>query len=177
VRVDDSTKALVSGDLAGVNLSTYFLFSNLYVTRRTFAVHPILGTGLGSNEVVHAEYIGSAPGMAFFIGNLAYNASNRDAGSLFLRITAEFGLVGIVAVAFLLYRYRPSEEEPYAAIGFAVLLYLFLKLFRNGHYFTPEMYFFIWSYVFSSARFRRREHPELMSYSAMPRFAAPKMVA
>jgi hypothetical protein len=154
MRVDDSFAGLTGENLAGVNLSTYTLLSNLYVTQRALADYPLFGTGLGSYEHTHARYIASLPGVESFLGSYAYTANAKDANSLGLRIATEFGFAGIVGVAFLLIRFRPAKEQPYSSIGKGALLYLFMKLVREGHYFSPEMYFFVWCYVLSSARMR-----------------------
>jgi O-antigen ligase len=163
LRVDDTFSAVYALDVANTNYSTYALLSNVYVTVRSFQEHPIFGTGFGSYKVTHDRFIGQVPGMETFIGGFAYELNDEEANSLFLRITTELGLVGLLGVVFLLVRYRPAKEEPYASIGYAVLIYVGTKLFREGSYFSPEMYFFIWAYVFSSVRYRRRAHPQLTS--------------
>ncbi len=154
IRIDDSISGLVKNDLSGVNISTYAFISNVYVTQQTFLLHPLLGTGLGSYAVDHDKYAADVPGMAAFNREVVYTLNAKDANSLGLRTAAEFGMVGLTGIIWLLIRYRPADEAPYSAIGFATLLYLFLKLFREGNYFTPEMYFFVWAYLFSSARYR-----------------------
>jgi hypothetical protein len=154
LRVEDSFGGLTRGDLTGVNISTYTLLSNVYVTRRALEDCLLLGTGLGSYERVHERYIGTLPGVETFIGTMNFDGNAKDANSLLLRIATEFGIAGIAGLAYLLYRYRGSRMQPYASISNAVLLYLFMKLFREGHYFSPEMYFFVWVYVLSAARLR-----------------------
>lgn len=155
LRIDDSIHGLGVSDLTGVNLSTYALLSNLYVTHRTFDDYPVLGAGLGSYGDSHARYIVALPGVTSFLGSFAYDANATDANSLFLRITAEFGLTGLLGICFLIFRFRAPKGSTYANVSHAVAIYLFMKLFREGHYFSPEMYFFLWGYVLSSARLQR----------------------
>jgi len=148
LRVDDTVKAVATDDFNGVNLSAYALVSNLYVARKSFEQHPIVGSGLGSHELSHEKYIYSIKGIEGFKDQIELNA--KDAGSLALRVMSDLGLIGLFLVAyFLVMNYCGDRKHPQIMyISKALLLYFFCKLLREGHYFSPEMYFFVFAYAF-----------------------------
>lgn len=152
LRVDDSVKAIKHRDLTGVNLSTFFLASNFFVAIERIEQNPFLGSGLGSHEKSHSTHVYNLRGIDEFRPYLEINAS--DAASMFIRVMSEFGLVGIVLVLFFIIknyvRYDPYGPPYYHWMSNAIGLYFFCKLLREGHHFPPELYFFVFAYVFAS---------------------------
>lgn len=150
LRIDDTSKGLVQKDLSGVNLSTYAILSNLYITSKSFERNPILGSGLGSHEVSHETYIEEIDGIGDFENYI--NLNSKDANSLFLRVLSDMGLLGITAVFLFIRRFytKYQTNENLNFISKAILIYFFCKLFRLGHYFSPEMFFFVFGYYFSN---------------------------
>ncbi|MES2445766.1 MAG: O-antigen ligase family protein [Bacteroidota bacterium] len=149
LRVDDTTKVLQNKDLSGANLSTYALLSNMYVSAESFSNNPMLGSGLGSHELSHDKYLGVIDGIEEFEEYL--NLNSKDAGSLFLRVLSDMGLIGIFAIVLFIIKYRVhmnSQNLQSTFISRAIIIYFFCKLFREGHYFSPEMYFFVLGYYF-----------------------------
>lgn len=153
LRVDDTSKGIVQKDLSGVNLSTFAILSNLYITSKSFEENPILGSGLGSHELSHDKYIEEIDGISEF-GNYI-NLNSKDANSLFLRVLSDMGLLGIVLVfSFIRKFYTKCQiDENLNFISKSILIYFFCKLFRLGHYFSPEMFFFVFGYYFSNKYF------------------------
>jgi hypothetical protein len=166
LRVNDSAKGLMSANVSGVNLSTYALLSNLYVAQSTLTQHPYLGVGLGGFFTQHEKYIATLPGVEEFLDLPEVNLNAHDANSLLLRVATDFGLVGVVVLFAVLIYFRPVSTGELASVGQACLLYLFIKLFREGHYFSPEMYFFLGSYVLSS-RVRNLQRPRTRWFSLL----------
>jgi hypothetical protein len=146
LRVDDTFNALTTLEVENVNLSSYALISNLYVSLRVFYNSPIWGNGLGSHEVSHSKYIGSLPGSDTFEDFITLNAA--DGNSLFIRMLSDFGIIGILAVLFFIFKYYSGNKSRYI-LSRAILVYFFYKLLREGHYFSPEMYFFVFMFYFS----------------------------
>ncbi len=148
IRADDTFKSLQTSDLSGANLSTYALLSNLYVTSQSLSNNPLLGSGLGSHELSHKKYVGGITGIEEFEQNLFLNS--KDANSLFLRVLSDLGLIGVIGlIMFIIKNYsKKTEDENLLFITRAILIYFFCKLFREGHYFSPEMYFFVFAYYF-----------------------------
>ena len=151
LRLDDTTVSFSSGDLSKANLSTYALLSNFFVSSKSFASNPLLGNGIGSHSISRSKYLGNIEGIEIFeeIGMEHLNA--KDAGSLFSRLMSELGLLGIVGVIYFIWKfYVPTTKNKLTnntIISRAILLYFFCKLLREGHYFSPEMYFFIYIYI------------------------------
>lgn len=172
LRVDDTIMGVESGSIADKNLSTYALLSNAYVAIESVKANPLLGGGLGSHATNHRTYIGTLEGVDLIVkqyaahedSNLGEGLSTlnyRDAASLALRILSELGILGIIAAASFLYYYR-NPKDP---LNTAAFVYLLLKLFRDGHYFPPEMYFFVMVYILTR---RRRDQSSKVMYSGKP---------
>lgn len=145
MRVDDTFSALSTFEVENVNLSSYALISNLYVSLEVFKHSPLWGNGLGSHEVSHSKYIGSLPGSDTFEELMNLNAA--DGNSLLIRVLSDFGLIGIAIIFVYIYKYYTPSDSKYI-ISRSILVYFFYKLLREGHYFSPEMYFFVVMFYF-----------------------------
>ena len=152
LRMDDTIQSF-DGDLSKSNLSTYALLSNFFVSYNSFITNPILGNGIGSHIKSRELYLGNIIGIEIFEEMGMEHLNAQDAGSLFSRLMSEMGLVGIIGVFYFIKKfYVPSQSEILSfntIVSRAILLYFFAKLFREGHYFSPEMYFFVFAYVFN----------------------------
>ncbi len=146
VRLDDSVRVLREANVEDVNLSTYALLSNAFVSWSALHDRPIFGYGIGAHQIAHHIYLPELPGMAT-VPKEYMDINAKDANSLLFRIASELGLVGLLLTAVFLVRCTLSGRSRLADISAAVMVYLFLKLLREGHWFSPEMYFFIWTFV------------------------------
>lgn len=146
LRVDDTLNSSTSLDVSGANWSTYALISNLYITTKVLAINPIFGNGIGSHELSHQKYLSGLIGVEEFVLIPELNA--KDANSLMLRILSDMGFLGAVIVIFLISKGYTNDDR-YYIISRALLVYFFYKLLREGHYFSPEMYFFIMMFYFN----------------------------
>lgn len=153
LRFDDTVDGYVSGDLSKANLSTYALLSNFFVSYKSFISNPLLGNGIGSHIASRSLYLENIEGIEVFEKMGMDHLNAQDAGSLFSRLMSEMGLIGIVGVFYFLFKfYVPYKDERLtynSIISKAIILYFFSKLFREGHYFSPEMYFFVFIYVYN----------------------------
>lgn len=153
LRFDDTIKSSASGDLSKANLSTYALLSNFYVSSKSFASNPLIGNGVGSHLNSRAMYLKDIEGIEVFEEMGMDHLNAQDAGSLFSRLLSEMGLVGIVGVFYFIWKFYVSNTEDELSsntiVSRGILLYFFAKLFREGHYFSPEMYFFVFLYLFN----------------------------
>ena len=75
--------------------------------------------------------------------------NSQDGASLFIRLFSEFGLLGIAFSIFLIYYCIKSFQMENFVIEQGIAIYILLKLFRDGHYFPPEFYFFLWLFYFA----------------------------
>lgn len=152
IRFDDTLKSSTTGDLSNANLSSYALLSNFFVSIESFKSNPVFGNGIGSHMLSRKLYLGDLEGIEVFEQMGSENLNAQDAGSLFSRLMSEMGLIGIVGVFYFILRYYVPVKDDlslYSIVSRAIILYFFAKLFREGHYFSPEMYFFIFAYYFS----------------------------
>lgn len=136
----------------GVNISSYALLKNAYITFNNFKDHP-LGTGLGSYGYQHDIYLKDL-NLPEFIHILGLEDLNKDdANSMFLRITSDFGLFGLIAIfGFLwlgIYAKIRNYDSEKKAICLGMFIYFLIKFIRMGHYFPEEMYFFLFMFLYT----------------------------
>lgn len=153
IRLDDTIASVSDGDLSRANLSTYALISNLYVSLESFKASPIFGNGIGSHLTSRSMYLTKVEGIEEFEKMGMDHLNAKDAASLFLRLVSETGVIGLFAVMYFIYRnlIRNTDlNNDYGKIVCkAILIYFFCKLLREGHYFSPEMYFFVFLFVYN----------------------------
>ncbi len=141
-----------------VNLSTLTLLNNVYITLKSFKDHPILGYGLGTYEKVYEKY---SKTLTIPITEL----NKKDANSLFLRITAELGIMGIIIVLIFIFRtLKPKKKflniKSYL-INRASMVYILLRFIRAGNYANIGLWLFIvLMYYSASLNYRRRKYED-----------------
>ena len=148
LRVDDtynSLNVINTGKFnEDTNLSSYVLISNLYIAKKNTTDHP-LGSGIGSHHYMHTKrYLKEMRPPDYLRTQKKETANSFDANSLFTRICSEFGILGFLFLVFVLYKASKcfQSEELYFAQG--IFIYILLKLLRDGTYFPPEFFMFIW---------------------------------
>jgi hypothetical protein len=155
IRIDDTINAVQTQNLSGINLSSYSLISNLFVSIKSFSTNPLFGNGIGSHELSRKIYLEKIEGIEGF--EQYFRLNSKDANSLLLRIISELGIIGIIGmISFISKFYIPFIDEKnsyYTFVSRGLILYFFCKLLREGHYFSPEMYFFVGLYVYNYKMF------------------------
>lgn len=148
LRVDDTYQTLSAVNNGKfkpqTNQSSYALLSNAYITNKNVQDHPF-GSGLGSHFHMHTQvYLKQMRPPPFLVTLKSEKINAPDAASLFLRIISETGIIGLFLILYLMFLSSKSylSNDFYFAQG--IFIYLLLKLFRDGHYFPPELFFFIW---------------------------------
>jgi hypothetical protein len=166
MRVDDTYKSLNAVNTGKfeeyTNLSTYVLLGNMFIAKQNVTDHP-LGSGIGSHHYMNTQrYLKEMRVPPYIRANGNAENNSFDACSLFTRIFSEFGFIGFTLVLFTMYyssRCFKSDELFFAQ---GVFVYLLLKLFRDGHYFPPELYFFIWMFYYSMKdHLRKNKTPQI----------------
>lgn len=138
----ESLKAVNSGAFKNyTNLSSYALLSNTFITREIFT-HKPLGTGLGSYPYEYDKYYHLMKPPKYLITLKQSKINRTDANSLFLRGLSDFGIFWVCFLLFFMYSsvYLFKGEN---TIRQSTFFYLIVKLLREGHYFSPEFYFFL----------------------------------
>lgn len=138
--------------------SVFALASNTLVTYEVFKRNPLFGFGLGSYETSYRKYIGEVLDKNKIVNIYNY----REAGSLFLRLLSETGLLGLAIMLIFILKFRIrriSNHMNYLwIINNAILLMFLIKLIRMGHYFADGFFFFVWSYYFSKLKSQEEEN-------------------
>lgn len=154
LRVDDTYETLNSVNTGKfkeqTNLSSYAILSNVFIAKENIKDHP-LGSGIGSHLYVHNNIYRKEMRAPEYLKTQKLDSINAtDANSMFTRIVSEMGLLGLILIVTLLYLASKSltlnNNQMFFAQG--IFIYLLLKLFRDGHYFPPEFYLFIWLLYF-----------------------------
>lgn len=159
IRADDTIVALSTEDVSNANLSTFALISNVFVTQQVLKESPIIGNGLGSHFVSHARFIGNVPGVESHIGDEWADTNATEADSLTLRSLSELGILGFSGLLIFLLCFHTGGTGSAAAISNAILVCFFLKLIRDGNYFGPEQFFFIFIYILNHRQHKLESRP------------------
>jgi hypothetical protein len=124
------------------NLSSYALLSNVFVSKNIFLHYP-LGAGLGSYKYEYEKVYPELSPPKYLIKQNLSKINKQDANSLFLRIWADLGIFALLIMLYFIYRSYKLFKKDYKTEGQSTFFYLVIKLFREGHYFPPEFYFFV----------------------------------
>ncbi len=164
LRVDDTLtlflKSNVSGeDINKTNFSTYATYSNYKVAMKSLEEHPILGTGLGVHERNYDAYINAVVPTNRF-GTVS-QLNKKDAASLGIRIASELGLSGLIFTVWFLLSNRirlnlegqTREQIQYWVISNSILVLIFSRLMRQGHYTMLGFMLFILIYYLVKKEF------------------------
>lgn len=150
-RVDD-TLAVINHKipLKYANVSTFTFYCNTFIAYKSLKNNPVLGSGLGSHQLSYQRYISQivepdSPAWVYALLN------KEDAGSLFVRLISETGLLGITAFLCFLFRFYVSRKRDghLWVISNAILCLVILNLLRMGNYFYSGFILFIWLYYFA----------------------------
>jgi hypothetical protein len=179
LRADDTLLAAATQDVSRANLSTYASFSNLFVTEQVLKESPVIGKGLGSHPISHARFIGDVPGIETFAGTPAEELNATEAASLALRSLSELGIAGFSAVLIFIFYFRVGGAGTRAAVSNAILVNFVFKLVRDGNYFPPEQFFFVFIYMLNYRQYKleklsgaRRVSTTSPGWSELPRSAS-----
>jgi len=157
-RVTDTYFAISNMSLAHTNGSTFALLSNLYVAGNAMMDYPVLGVGIGGYRSIYINYIGDiTEGEDIIAGSVGLNMD--DANSLFIRVAAELGPIGLIGLIWFLVVCARVDGKPYRQIRNALLPYFLIRMGRYGAYFSLELYFFVGLYLLNYLDYRRSLAP------------------
>ncbi|MBC3845737.1 O-antigen ligase family protein [Winogradskyella echinorum] len=130
----------------GVNLSTYALLSNSFISIKSIKDYP-LGTGLGSYPNQYEKYYPLMTPPKYLLTLDQSKINKFDANSLFLRFFVDLGVFSLFFIVYFVSRSIKLFKTDNSDIQQATFFYLIVKLIREGHYFPPEFYFFLLIFV------------------------------
>ena len=156
LRATDTALAVSNQNLSHANASTFAFLSNVYVAMEAVADHPILGVGIGGYSKAYDFYVGTLGGDEELGNNTATVGLNKDdANSLFVRVAAELGPIGLMTLLGFLLVCAQVDGKPYRQVRNALLPYFLIRMSRFGAYFSMELYFFVGLYLFNYLDYRR----------------------
>lgn len=168
LRIDQMVRAISQQDLSGVSATPFAILSNLYVTGQALAAHPLVGAGIGSYSNLYDRYIGGISGIGL-APMLEMELNRFDANSMVLRVAAELGLPGLIALFGFIIVCARVKGSPYQQIRNAILPYLIVRAARMGAYFSAELYFFVGIYLLNYLSYRK----SCQAHSALADKATP----
>ena len=124
------------------NLSSYAFLSNSFITKHIFLDNP-LGTGIGSYPYQYDKYYPLIKPPPYLIELNQSKINRTDANSLFLRLLSDLGIFAILLFLFFISRSIKLFKREHSYIQQGAFFYLIVKIIREGHYFSPEFYFFL----------------------------------
>jgi hypothetical protein len=124
------------------NLSTYAFLSNSFITQKIVLDKPF-GTGLGSYQYEYDRYYSLIKPPPYLVELKQSKINKTDANSLFLRMLADLGIFAVLIFIYVGYRSYKLFSSEKKIIQQSTFFYLIVKLIREGHYFSPEFYFFL----------------------------------
>lgn len=163
LRADSVLEFLAAQDLSQAkNVSVFVLAKCAAVAYMGFMRHPFFGNGLGSFRMLHDQFLSQLGGGGYLSDSELASLNASDANSLFLRVAAELGLVGLILCAWFILRFRVRGRERHAEsrltesgraqwnraeMSSAILIFFFIALLREGAYLIPPMCFFFVTYA------------------------------
>jgi O-antigen ligase len=142
-------------EFTGSDLSGFALISNALVAKSALSDSHLLGTGLKTHENNYDRYMSSY----FSSSQVLMELNKTDAGSLYIRIASEFGIPGLLAIAWFLVKYKlktGGETYPYRAINDMCFIYLVMYGTRSGNYLETSLWLFAALYYYSFVLERKR---------------------
>jgi hypothetical protein len=145
-----------------VNMSSYYLVLHAKRAFDDFKHKPVFGTGLGS--YTHPEH--AVEVYKKFHYEKFFQISSEDVVNTFFRIVSELGLFGItLLLIFLFYNYIfdlafKNKTNYFIIINNACLIYIILRLIRNGSYYSDGLWIFIFMYYYSKKLFLEQNKNE-----------------
>lgn len=158
LRADSAMAAVLEGNLKAESsdMSTFTLLNNAWIAYNVAKNRPLIGGGLGSHASSFERY--SLSGQEGFFSE---GLNKQDGNSLLVRIVSESGIpAAILVLLFLFSKYLMKSgggKRDDWVVQNAILVYLIVVLFRNGHYFvcgTP-LWMFMYYYHYKEAKSAR----------------------
>jgi hypothetical protein len=143
----------VSKDITGTvyttsDLSGFALLSNLLVALEGLKFSNFLGTGLNSHAISYDTFISKF----FYNSQILMELNKENAASMFIRITSELGLPGLIMFIWILIYYKVNIKtfySSYSVINNMCLIFLITFCLRNGNYLNILLFFFFAMYYYT----------------------------
>lgn len=157
-RVDASTALWIDQDFSikNVNTSSFVQYNNAHIAYNNLKEHPLFGTGIGSFPKAYNKY--SYTKSVVKLKGFEFNS--QDGNSLFLRMMAETGLIGLLFFLFVIksaFVRNDGKDKIHWLISASLLVLLLLYLLRQGNYFLNGFPFFVWLYYYNKVVYNQKK--------------------
>ena len=129
--------------LTSTSAMSYFaLLSNLQVSFSSLKENPFFGSGLNTHNLNYKKYI-----EGYYDDDDGYfELNSEDAGSLYIRLLSEFGIVGLMFFFYILIKFKVKtclqvDSSFYIIINFMAFISILIITIRNGQYLNPMIIF------------------------------------
>ena len=144
-----------------VNSSSYLLMVHFKRTLDDFYENPILGKGLGSYTYTKNSIKLKKYALAEFPEWVPFRLDGST--SLIFKIVVEFGLLGIIMLFVILFKYYIfdlkyiNKFNHFIILNNAIFVYISFILIRMPFYFCNGLWIFVWLYIFSKQQFLKEK--------------------
>lgn len=154
-RVDGQLYVFQTGEfkVGKQNGSSIIQYNNFHVATENFKENPLFGGGLGSHPIAFEKY-----SITKHIEQVGFDLNSSDANSMLFRLISETGLFGVIIFLFVTIRcFVPRRMDLiingpnsfHWILSTAILVMIFVKLVRQGHYFLNGFPFFFLLYYYN----------------------------
>ncbi|WP_062307747.1 hypothetical protein [Polynucleobacter sinensis] len=143
---------LVAYEFTQNDLSGFALISNAIVAQAALRDSYFLGTGLRTHENSYNKYLYNT----YDESQVLLELNSIDAGSLFIRLLSEFGVLGIIGFLLFLFRYKSSVGGNLLLpqiVNDMAFVFIVTYAIRNGGYLDPMLWLFVALYYYSHKEF------------------------
>jgi hypothetical protein len=149
-RIDGLQELFIGEEKNSFNVhgSSFVLYNNYTIATENFLENPLWGTGLGSHQIAYDRY-----SVVKEFGGI-YEFNRSDANSMGLRIMSETGLIGIIFMLFVIFKFyifkwrSRDERGELWVLSNAALVVILLQLLRQGNYTYNGFFFYMWLYYY-----------------------------
>jgi len=160
--INERIKGILNADQVAeqnVHGSSAILYNHAVISWENFQRNPLFGSGLGSHAAATKRFNSLAGTL-----NESYGEFNStDASSMFLRITSELGLFGVIMTFYFLFSnyFRASantstpDQIILKLVSAACLTTIILQLLRQGNFILNGFPFFVFGSFYAKQQFRK----------------------
>jgi hypothetical protein len=146
----DGVLSLFDGDnlsVAKMNLSVWALYSNIVIASNNFIEYFPIGVGI-ANHPISFDYYHYLLNDVDNVNSVILNKEN--AGGLLIRISSEFGFIGIILVLYFLINFKIHKTDNFSLylLSNAFLIGIIIILIRHGAYISSLTIFYFVGYYF-----------------------------
>lgn len=154
-RIDSQLYVFQTGEfeVGKQNGSSIIQYNNFHVAVENFKENMLFGGGLGSHPVAFEKY-----SITKHIEIVGFDLNSNDANSMLFRLISETGLFGLILFLFISVRcFVPRKMDiningPNSfrwILSTAIMVMIFVKLVRQGHYFLNGFPLFFLMYYYN----------------------------